>query len=26
VAVANIWPFFYAPDYGLVDRFLQIFG
>ncbi len=26
VAVANIWLFFYAPDYGLVDRFLQIFG
>ena len=26
VAVANIWLFFYAPDYGLVDRVLQIFG
>jgi len=26
VAVANIWLFFYAPDYGLVDRFLQMFG
>ena len=25
VAVANIWLFFYAPDYGLIDRFLQIF-
>ena len=26
VAVANIWLFFYAPDYGLVDQFLSIFG
>lgn len=26
VAVANIWLFFYAPDYGLVDRVLQVFG
>lgn len=26
VAVANIWLFFYAPDYGLVDRFLSLFG
>ncbi len=26
VAVANIWLFFYAPDYGLVDRVLQLFG
>jgi sn-glycerol 3-phosphate transport system permease protein len=26
VAVANIWLFFYAPDYGLVDRALQVVG
>ena len=26
VAVANIWLFFYAPDYGLVDSFLTLFG
>lgn len=26
VAVANIWLFFYAPDYGLVDKFLGLFG
>jgi sn-glycerol 3-phosphate transport system permease protein len=26
VAVANIWLFFYAPDYGLADRALQLFG
>ena len=26
VAVANIWLFFYAPDYGLVDTFLGLFG
>ena len=26
VAVANIWLFFYAPDYGLVDSFLALFG
>lgn len=26
VAVANIWLFFYAPDYGLVDRALQLIG
>jgi sn-glycerol 3-phosphate transport system permease protein len=26
VAVANIWLFFYAPDYGLVDRALQLVG
>jgi len=25
VAVANIWLFFYAPDYGLVDWFLSLF-
>ena len=26
VAVANIWMFFYAPDYGLIDQFLRPFG
>ncbi len=26
VAVANIWMFFYAPDYGLVDQVLGLFG
>lgn len=26
VAVANIWLFFYAPDYGLIDQFLRPFG
>jgi len=26
IAVANIWMFFYAPDYGLIDRFLGLFG
>lgn len=26
VAVANIWLFFYAPDYGLIDQFLGLFG
>jgi sn-glycerol 3-phosphate transport system permease protein len=26
VAVANIWLFFYAPDYGLVDSFLALFS
>lgn len=26
VAVANIWMFFYAPDYGLIDQLLRIFG
>lgn len=26
VAVANIWLFFYAPDYGLVDWVLRHFG
>jgi sn-glycerol 3-phosphate transport system permease protein len=26
VAVANIWLFFYAPDYGLVDQILRPFG
>ncbi|TVQ54660.1 MAG: sugar ABC transporter permease [Rhodobacteraceae bacterium] len=26
IAVANIWMFFYAPDYGLIDQFLRPFG
>ncbi len=26
VAVANIWLFFYAPDYGLIDQFLRPLG
>lgn len=26
VAVANIWLFIYAPDYGLVDKLLSLFG
>lgn len=26
VAVANIWMFFYAPDYGLIDQVLRLFG
>jgi len=26
VAVANIWLFFYAPDYGLLDRLLGVVG
>jgi sn-glycerol 3-phosphate transport system permease protein len=26
VAVANIWLFFYTPDYGLVDQVLRPFG
>lgn len=26
IAVANIWLFFYAPDYGLIDQFLSLFG
>lgn len=26
IAVANIWLFFYTPGYGLVDRFLALFG
>lgn len=26
VAVANIWLFFYAPDYGLIDQLLSPFG
>ena len=24
--VANIWLFFYAPDYGLIDQLLRPFG
>lgn len=26
VAVANIWLFFYVPDYGLIDQILRPFG
>jgi sn-glycerol 3-phosphate transport system permease protein len=26
IAVANIWLFFYTPDYGLFDRILGVFG
>lgn len=26
IAVANIWMFFYAPDLGLIDQFLRLFG
>lgn len=26
IAIANIWLFFYSPDYGLVDQFLNLFG
>ncbi len=26
IAVANIWLFFYTPDYGLVDQLLRLFG
>ena len=26
VAVANIWLFFYTPDYGLVDQFVKLLG
>jgi sn-glycerol 3-phosphate transport system permease protein len=26
IAVANIWMFFYTPDYGLFDRVLGMFG
>jgi sn-glycerol 3-phosphate transport system permease protein len=26
VAVANIWLFFYTPDYGLIDQLLRPFG
>ncbi len=26
IAVANIWMFFYTPDYGLFDRILGLFG
>ena len=26
IAVANIWLFFYTPDYGLFDRILGLFG
>jgi len=26
IAVANIWLFFYTPDYGLFDRVIALFG
>jgi sn-glycerol 3-phosphate transport system permease protein len=26
IAVANIWLFFYTPDYGLFDRIIALFG
>jgi sn-glycerol 3-phosphate transport system permease protein len=26
VAVANLWLFFYSPDYGLIDQILHLFG
>ena len=26
IAVANIWLFFYTPDYGLFDRIIAVFG
>ena len=26
IAVANIWMFFYTPDYGLFDRIMALFG
>jgi sn-glycerol 3-phosphate transport system permease protein len=26
IAVANIWLFFYTPDYGLLEQFLGLFG
>jgi sn-glycerol 3-phosphate transport system permease protein len=26
IAVANIWLFFYTPQYGLLDQFLGLFG
>jgi sn-glycerol 3-phosphate transport system permease protein len=26
IAVANIWLFFYTPDYGLLDQILKLFG
>jgi sn-glycerol 3-phosphate transport system permease protein len=26
IAVANIWMFFYTPDYGLFDRIVGVFG
>ncbi|WP_279401270.1 carbohydrate ABC transporter permease [Piscibacillus salipiscarius] len=26
IAVANIWLFIYTPQYGLLDKFLQMFG
>ena len=26
IAVANIWLFFYTPEYGLLEQFLGLFG
>lgn len=26
IAIANIWLFIYTPDYGLLDKFLNLFG
>src|SRR2546430_17728931 len=26
IAVANIWLFFYTPEYGLLEQFLRLFG
>lgn len=26
IAVANIWIFFFTPDYGLLEQFLKLFG
>ncbi|MEF2967102.1 sugar ABC transporter permease [Paenibacillus sp. M1] len=26
IAIANIWLFIYTPDYGLLDKFLELFG
>ncbi len=26
IAIANIWLFIYTPDYGLIDKFLSLFG
>jgi len=26
IAIANIWLFFYTPDYGLLDQVLRLFG
>lgn len=26
ISIANIWLFIYTPDYGLLDKFLELFG